>query len=396
MVEVRGQLDDHRRGPAPEPIGRFGHAQGIEVQLGGAERLGVGRVGRFRAGILLVGADVDQRLPQRRVALGVAQAGRGLVLEPVEPVARLGRDAGGVVLDLLHRRQGRAPADRVVGLVAGLVEQGRGPAQQPLHGRGARLPLVRDVGERQAAQGGHRQQARPPGPSCGAGGTAPRRRGPASSAGRSAARASSRLGAASSRGPSAARASSAARAAPARPPGTTTAARPRPPASRGRSSGSAARQARARAEQLGVGAAGVQPGEGVGQVAARGLALDLAGTAAGEGGPAGEDLAEDRAQGEDVGPLVHPIDLAARLLRRHVGRRAHHAAGLRQVRIRAAAGRGDDRLLHRPCRPSASSLAPPRGRTLARPQSITCTSPKLPTITFDGFRSRWITPRACA
>ncbi len=44
----------------------------------------------------------------------------------------------------------------------------------------------------------------------------------------------------------------------------------------------------------------------------------------------------------------------------------------------------------------ASSETPPLGRTLARPQSITWTSPKLPTITFDGFRSRWITPRAWA
>jgi len=44
----------------------------------------------------------------------------------------------------------------------------------------------------------------------------------------------------------------------------------------------------------------------------------------------------------------------------------------------------------------ASSVAPPRGRTLARPQSITWTSPKLPTMTFDGLRSRWITPRAWA
>ena len=35
-------------------------------------------------------------------------------------------------------------------------------------------------------------------------------------------------------------------------------------------------------------------------------------------------------------------------------------------------------------------------RTLARPQSMTWTSPKAPTMTFDGFRSRWITPRAWA
>ena len=34
--------------------------------------------------------------------------------------------------------------------------------------------------------------------------------------------------------------------------------------------------------------------------------------------------------------------------------------------------------------------------TLARPQSITWTSPNDPTMMFDGFRSRWITPRAWA
>ena len=36
------------------------------------------------------------------------------------------------------------------------------------------------------------------------------------------------------------------------------------------------------------------------------------------------------------------------------------------------------------------------GKTLARPQSITCTSPNDPTITLDGFKSRWITPREWA
>ncbi len=42
----------------------------------------------------------------------------------------------------------------------------------------------------------------------------------------------------------------------------------------------------------------------------------------------------------------------------------------------------------------SSSTTPPRGRTLARPQSMTWTSPNEPTITLEGFRSRWITPRA--
>lgn len=42
-----------------------------------------------------------------------------------------------------------------------------------------------------------------------------------------------------------------------------------------------------------------------------------------------------------------------------------------------------------------SDSAPSRSRlasTLASPQSMTWTSPNAPTITFDGFRSRWITP----
>ena len=39
---------------------------------------------------------------------------------------------------------------------------------------------------------------------------------------------------------------------------------------------------------------------------------------------------------------------------------------------------------------------PPLRITLAKPQSTTCTSPKLPIMTLLGLRSRWITPRACA
>ena len=37
-----------------------------------------------------------------------------------------------------------------------------------------------------------------------------------------------------------------------------------------------------------------------------------------------------------------------------------------------------------------------RPTALANPQSTTSVSPCLPTITFDGLRSRWITPRLCA
>src|SRR6266511_3858757 len=46
---------------------------------------------------------------------------------------------------------------------------------------------------------------------------------------------------------------------------------------------------------------------------------------------------------------------------------------------------------------TAGSLAPADPvSTLASPQSMTWTSPNAPTITFDGFRSRWMTPFACA
>jgi hypothetical protein len=43
-----------------------------------------------------------------------------------------------------------------------------------------------------------------------------------------------------------------------------------------------------------------------------------------------------------------------------------------------------------------SSSIPPLRSTLASPQSTSCTSPKAPTITLAGFRSRWMTPRECA
>ena len=43
-----------------------------------------------------------------------------------------------------------------------------------------------------------------------------------------------------------------------------------------------------------------------------------------------------------------------------------------------------------------SSATPPDASTLARPQSMTCTSPKLPTMTFAGLRSQWMTPREWA
>ncbi len=104
-------------------------------------------------------------------------------------------------------------------------------------------------------------------------------------------------------------------------------------------------------DQLGLGTAGVQPGQGVGRLAPRRLADDLAGGPAGEGRRAGEDLAEDRAQREDVGPLVDHLGLAPGLLGGHVAGRAQDRPGVRQVGVRPAPRRGDHRL---------------RGRLLAR------------------------------
>ena len=94
-------------------------------------------------------------------------------------------------------------------------------------------------------------------------------------------------------------------------------------------------------DEVGVGPAGAEPGAGIGRVAAQGLAEDLVVVPPGVGGLAGEDLAEDRAEAEHVGPPIDPLDVAAGLLRRHVRRGAEHAAGLRFVLGRAAPHRPD-------------------------------------------------------
>ena len=88
--------------------------------------------------------------------------------------------------------------------------------------------------------------------------------------------------------------------------------------------------------------------------------------------PARQHLEEHRGQGEEIGAGVER--LAAHLLWRHVVRRADDGAGLGEARrgVRArppAIGRA---------RPKSSSLTPCGVRNR-----------------FDGFRSRWISPRAC-
>ena len=98
------------------------------------------------------------------------------------------------------------------------------------------------------------------------------------------------------------------------------------------------------ADQLVIRAAGLQPGEGAREVRPAGRSQDLVRGTAGERRAAREDLAQDRPQREDVGPLVHPLDLPVGLLGGHVGGRAQHAPRARAVDLRVAPRRRDDRL----------------------------------------------------
>jgi hypothetical protein len=95
------------------------------------------------------------------------------------------------------------------------------------------------------------------------------------------------------------------------------------------------------ADQLCVGAAGFQPPQGVGRVAADRRVQDGPACRAGVDRLAGEDLAEDRPEAEDVGALVHQLDVAAGLLGRHVGRGANPARP-RWVGVRTGAHRLND------------------------------------------------------
>ena len=93
--------------------------------------------------------------------------------------------------------------------------------------------------------------------------------------------------------------------------------------------------------QLRVGVARVEACPRVRQVGPLRLAVDLGRGPSRERGLAGEDLAEDRAQREDVRPLVQRVQLAPGLLGRHVRRRAEHRADPRIQPLRFAAQRPD-------------------------------------------------------
>ena len=93
-------------------------------------------------------------------------------------------------------------------------------------------------------------------------------------------------------------------------------------------------------DELVVGAAGVKTRPRVSQPAFLGV-LERRRRVPGVRGLAGQDLAQDRAERKDVGPLVELVDLAPRLLGRHVGGRAHDRARERMRPHRFGLGEPD-------------------------------------------------------
>ncbi len=97
-------------------------------------------------------------------------------------------------------------------------------------------------------------------------------------------------------------------------------------------------------DQLGCGRACIQPLVGTAQLRP-GCLLEPGGRVAQVGRLAGQDLAEDRTERKDVGPLVEVIDVAQRLLGRHVGRRPHHGAHERRRAFGVRPRRRDPRVV---------------------------------------------------
>lgn len=77
----------------------------------------VGVVGAVGADVLLIGPDLDERLPQPGVALGLFQAGPDLVSQGIDLVVRP------LTLGPLQRRQGLTPGGGVVDVAACLIAQ---------------------------------------------------------------------------------------------------------------------------------------------------------------------------------------------------------------------------------------------------------------------------------
>ena len=112
--------------------------------------------------------------------------------------------------------------------------------------------------------------------------------------------------------------------------------------------------------------------------------------------PPCENLTQNRPEAEHVGPFVDRFRVALCLFWRHIGWCPQYAARLGFVATPGGAAAHDETAGSAIRCAGSSSATRPSGSTLARPQSITCTSPKLPTITLAGFKSRWITRRAWA
>ena len=100
--------------------------------------------------------------------------------------------------------------------------------------------------------------------------------------------------------------------------------------------------------QLVVDAAGIEPDERIGQVAARGQHQGIPRRRRLEWGVPGQDLAKDRGQPEDVDPLIDPAGLATCLLGGDVGRRPQHAPDFGGNRVGPAPDGPDTALVRGP------------------------------------------------
>lgn len=156
------------------------------------------------------------------------------------------------------------------------------------------------------------------------------------------------------------------------------------------------------ANEIGIGSTRAKPSVRISEISTSCLLESTARIVALVRWRSGEDLAEDRPESEYIRMRTDRVDFAASLLGSHVGGSSKHASGERAVGL-AARANGAHGALCEVCGrthpefagsgPRGLSESPRSPITLARPQSITWTSPKAPTMTLSGFRSRWTTPR---
>jgi hypothetical protein len=156
VVQRGRQRRRHRRPSRLNPGHGPGRRECGQVEGRVAEGDGVGRVGGRGVVLGPRGADVGQAIQQRAVATGGLGLGADLGRQHVQLPTGLG-----VVpqraLGLLHLRQRHPPPSQVVGPIAGLIAERPGRAQHVGHRRGAgrALPIV--VAGARADDGGQRQ-----------------------------------------------------------------------------------------------------------------------------------------------------------------------------------------------------------------------------------------------